>query len=90
MIRYVCSIFDNGIQSFGSPVFVPHTGAATRSFADEVRRPSQPGQDNQLFNHPEDFDLYQLGEFDDQTGEFRSLDRPNLLLRGKDCAMKDS
>lgn len=86
MIRSVCAIFDVGIQTFNLPIFVPHTGAATRSFADEVRRVAD---ENQLNKHPEDFDLYKLGEFDDQAGAFMSLERPQLLLRGKDCVVKE-
>lgn len=87
MIRFVCSVVDQKIETFGLPIFVPHTGAAVRSFTDEVRR---QGDDNQLNKHPEDFDLFLLGEFDDQTGELRSLPDPQRLVRGVDCSLKDS
>ena len=39
--------------------------------------------DNQLNKHPDDFDLYLLGQFDDNSGSFIAED-PVVLVRGKD------
>jgi hypothetical protein len=61
-------------------MFVPSVGVAIRSFSDEVNRQSD---DNQLHNHPDDFDLYELGEFDDNSGTFALHDQPKLLSLGK-------
>lgn len=82
MILKVCAIFDGAIQAYARPVFVPAIGAATRSFMDEVRR---KGEDNQLHNHPEDFSLYHLADFNEETGKFSMPeDGPVMLIRGKD------
>lgn len=80
-MRYkIVAIRDRAIDTFGVPVFVASTGAAIRSFSDEVNRKDD---NNNLSKHPEDFDLFLLGEYDDQTGEFDGC-RPSQLAVGKD------
>ena len=79
-ILHVCAVLDTAIQSYGRPIFVPAVGAALRSFVDEVNRADK---DNMLHNHPSDFTLFELGTFDDGTGEF-SCHQPTPLIRGKD------
>ena len=82
MKRYVCAVFDSAVQAFGQPFFVPALGAALRSFSDEVNRKAS---DNALSQHPEDYTLHALGQFDDETGEFTcSDDSRRVLSRGKD------
>lgn len=77
----VVSIFDLAAQSYGRPVFIPSQGLAIRSFSDEVNKPD--GGD--LHNHPEDFVLYELGGFDDNTGRFNLHDDPKVLITGKNA-----
>jgi len=67
-------------------MFVPSVGVAIRSFSDEVNRKDP---ENQLFNHPDDFDLYELGEFDDNTGLFALHDAPKLLSLGKQVKIQE-
>jgi len=82
MKRAVCAVFDSAVQSYGQPFFVPAVGAALRSFVDEVNRKAP---DNNLAFHPEDFVLFHLADFDDETGEFVPTDRGIVsLARGKD------
>lgn len=76
----LCTVKDRAADAYGRPMFVPSVGVAIRSFSDEVNRKDP---DNQLFNHPDDFDLYELGEFDDNTGLFDLHDQPKLLSLGK-------
>ncbi|MFM1820807.1 MAG: hypothetical protein RLZZ402_1166 [Bacteroidota bacterium] len=76
----ICSVKDRAADAFGRPMFVPSTGVAIRSFTDEVNRSDK---DNQLFNHPDDFDLYNLGVFDDSTAVFELLLPPEQLAIGK-------
>lgn len=47
---------------YGQPIFTPHVGGAIRSFGDECKR-KEPG--NLLAQHPEDFELVYLGQYDD-------------------------
>lgn len=88
MKRAVCAVFDSAITSYGQPFFVPAVGAALRSFVDEVNRKAA---DNQLNQHPEDFVLFHLADFDDETGEFVPTDRGIVsLARGKDVVQMEN
>lgn len=80
MILFVVSVKDRAADVFNRPFFVPHRNVAIRDFTDEVNRVAG---DNQLNKHPDDFDLYLLGEFDDSSGSFVNND-PQVLVRAKD------
>ncbi|AXH78155.1 MAG: nonstructural protein [Microviridae sp.] len=70
----VFSIMDVKAQVYSNPFFMPHTGMATRAFADLVN----DGQSN-VSKHPGDFTLYQIGTFDDVTGKLVGLDVPVFI-----------
>jgi hypothetical protein len=80
MKQIICTVKDRAADAYGRPMFVPSAGVAIRSFSDEINRDNA---DNQLFNHPDDFDLYELGEFDDNSGLFTLHEQPKLLSLGK-------
>ena len=80
MHLFVVCVKDRAAEVFNRPFFVPHRNVAIRDFTDEVNRAAA---DNQLNKHPDDFDLYLLGEFNDNTGEF-SISIPQVLVRAKD------
>lgn len=52
---------------------------AIRSFGDECRR-KEPG--NALGAHPEDYELWHIGSFDDNTGFFRNLEERKQIAVG--------
>lgn len=54
-------------MNFGGVFVAPNRAAAIRLFADTVNR-----QGTMLYEHAEDFDLYDIGEFDDDTGAIES------------------
>lgn len=54
---------------YGQPIFVPNLGGAIRSFADQIKH----GQDETMKRHPEHFELYHLGAYDDQTAELETI-----------------
>lgn len=81
MQHFVVSVQDRASGVFNRPFFVPHRNIAVRDFTDEVNRVAA---DNQLNKHPDDFDLYLLGQFDDNTGTFTSEGSPVVLVRAKD------
>lgn len=74
----VLSVRDRATDSFANPFFVPAIGVAIRSFSDEVNRPDSP-----LNAHPEDYDLYLVGEFDADAGHLAPCD-PRQVAIGKD------
>lgn len=79
-MRYVvCAVRDRQAGVFGQPFFVAAVGMAVRGFSDQVNRVAD---DNPLNKHPEDFELYQLGWYEDEPGEFSTdADFPKRLLR---------
>jgi len=78
------SVRDRAADAFGAPIFFPATGVAIRSFTDEVNRETQ---DNNLYLHPDDFDMYELGEFDTRSGQVNSAPL-TVICRGKDVSLK--
>lgn len=84
MEMIVVSVFDVAAGVYSRPSFMGSKGLAVRSFQDECRRVAP---DNQLNAHPEDFNLFLLGSFDDVLGQFKAADsgQPVLLFKGSDC-----
>lgn len=74
------AVRDSAADVFGQPYATLNVGAAARSFGDEINR---GGENNTLSSHPEDFDLYELGEYDDSTGLF-DTGVPRRVAVGKD------
>lgn len=70
MKRVMMSVRDSAGELFGQPFFVTAVGAAVRGFADEVNRAAP---DNAVFQHPEHFDLYKVGTFEDDTGQVTGI-----------------
>lgn len=65
MKKLMISVFDKKAESWSFPVQADNKLTAIRMFADLV-------SDNRTLvgQHPEDFDLYELGEFDVTSGGF--------------------
>ena len=64
---YIFAIKDKKANTFDQPFPAVNNSVACRMFADLVNR-----QDNLIGQHPEDFDLYQLAYFDQETGLFKA------------------
>jgi len=80
VIHHIFAVLDRAADAFGRPIFVNALGQAIRQFQDEIQR-AEPN--NALNLHPEDFDLYHLGTYDDNTGKLISLDEPKQIAIGK-------
>jgi len=85
MKHVVCAVRDRASDTFGRPFFVIAIGQAIRSFTDEINRASA---DNSFNSHPEDFDLYEIGTFDDDSGDLVSI-KPRMVAVGKDVRVKE-
>lgn len=79
MNHYIVAVKDRAIDAFMRPFTVPHTNAAVRSFQDEINNPQ-----SELAKHTEDYDLWLLGTFDDQTGTVVGHETPRVLARAQD------
>lgn len=78
-MRYkIVAIRDRATDTFSQPQYVAAIGGAVRSFSDLVNN-----KETDVGKHPDDFDLYELGEFDDDSGEFHGV-KPRQIAIGKD------
>lgn len=77
----VVAVRDRAIDAYMQPWFVVSIGQAIRAFADEINRRAT---DNPLSAHPEDYDLYHLGEFDQERGVFKTEEGPRQVAVGKE------
>lgn len=59
----IYSIYDDKAEIYNRPWFQVNEATARRTCQDLLGR-----QDTEFGNHPEDFVLFELGEYDDQTG----------------------
>lgn len=75
----VCAVYDRVAQLYGIPNYVLSKGSTIRAFADQINKPDE---NNQLYQHPDDFDMYYLGTFDDQDGKHELEEKAELLARG--------
>lgn len=75
----VC-VRDKKAEAFHPPYCVPTRGIAIRGFGDAVAKGS-----NDLSQHPEDFDLFLVGQFDQLTGKVCYCD-PVSICSGLDFA----
>lgn len=70
------SIRDQKAEIFNIPFFKKTHGEAERDFTELVRdEKSMPAK------YPEDYDLYFVGTYDDQTGVTDSLDTPQHMAK---------
>lgn len=81
---HIVAVWDRAADAFMNPFVVPSLGLAIRSFQDEINRP-----EGDMFKHPDDFDLYHLGLFDQDTGTFEvEKGLPKQLSIGKQLSTK--
>lgn len=74
MLMKVFSIFDIKAGAFDRPFFAQTVGIAIRSFTDAINDKNSP------FNkYPDDFTLFELGEFDDSSGIITALPAPQSV-----------
>ena len=86
MIQKVFGVRDGKAQAFLQPFFSNAVGAAIRAFEDVV---NDKVAGNQIAKHPEDYILYELATFDDNSGEFVCVSPIKMLGSGIDFVKKD-
>ncbi len=67
------TVYDEKAQVFTTPFFVATVGIATRAFSDAINSP-----DHQFGKHPQDYTLFKLGTFDDNTAELKSETKQSI------------
>lgn len=78
MIHQCFSVKDLKAESFALPFFLPRIEVAVRTFCDALKDSSHP-----MHAHPDDYQLFVLGTFNDETGLFESLAQPRFLMSGQ-------
>lgn len=81
MIMYMYTVRDTATDLFGRPFYSINVGHAVRGFTDQVNDPAD-GQ-NDLFKHSEDFELYELGTYDDSDASFQLHQKPKQICTAK-------
>jgi len=64
----VFAIFDAAAEAYLPPMFFDTKGMAIRSFADAVNQ-----EDSGFSRHAADYTLFQIGSFDQSTGELKAI-----------------
>lgn len=59
----IYSVYDSKAKTFSQPFFSNAAGSALRSFQDIANDKNHP-----IGAHPEDYTLFEIGEFDDSIG----------------------
>jgi len=73
----VYCVRDTCVAAFLVPMYFVNRAAATRAFGDAV---NNPAKDNQFYQHPEHYQLYECGSFDDENGLFSLLPAPEFVV----------
>lgn len=75
-MKLMLALYDKKQEQFLLPFFVPTLGVAYRSIQDEI---SRGGEGNMLAAHPGDFQIFEIGVFDEDTGHFATGSIPRMV-----------
>lgn len=76
MLLKIYSIRDSKSEVFNVPFIKSTHGEAERDFRSLVN-----DQQSTVNKYPEDFDLYYMGEYDNNTGKLTPIDSPQHILK---------
>jgi len=77
MTRAVIAVYDKKIGLFDPPFTVRHPGEAIREWDIIIKNP-----ETKFGKNPEDFDLFQVGTYDENTGSTTNNTPPTQLASG--------
>lgn len=77
MIYRCYAVKDLKAAAFAPPFFLGRDEVAVRTFSDALKDPTHP-----MAAHPEDYQLYYLGEFNDELGALTGAAQPVFLVDG--------
>lgn len=84
MLQKFFGVKDLAVQAFNDPGVAGSPGGVIRAFADQAN----DGK-SEIARHPEDYELYELGTFDTDSGRVAPLEEgPRLLARAVDLVRK--
>lgn len=68
MIHKIFTVFDQAAEAYLTPFFLHSEGMAKRSFKDAIG-----DQSHQFGMNPEDYTLFHIGEYDDETAQIEHM-----------------
>lgn len=80
----VFAIRDRAMDAYLTPFFVPSVPYAVRSFTDQVN-----SKDSPMFAHPEDYDLYHIASYVEDTGCIIPNGELRCVCRAQDVRIKE-
>lgn len=75
----IFAIKDHALDAYMRPWYAQTIGQAIRMFQDEINNPQ-----GEMHKHADDYDLYHLGEWNEETAEFQNNGTPKQVARGKE------
>lgn len=72
------AVRDVKADAFGSPIAAPTRGLALRSFSDACAN-----ERSEFCRYPDDYMLYELGDYDPNSGEIRCHKLPSLVATAR-------
>lgn len=74
----VFTFYDSAAKAYTQPFQMQNEALAMRAFMDNVNSQNE----SNMTLHPDQFTLYQVAEFDDQTGTYEPLKNKKMLAVG--------
>lgn len=76
-MRYLLlTVYDSAVEAYSPPMCVRALGQGLRDFIQECN-----SEKSRIFQSPEHFSLFELGHFDDSSGQFDLHTAPRLVAR---------
>lgn len=79
MVLNIFAVLDHKASAYAQPFFMPTKAQASRAFGDVSL-----DQKSDIARHPEDYSLYHLGVFHQDTGKIVSFDKPEVICKALD------
>lgn len=80
-MKPIMAVKDRALDAYNLPFTMVTIAQAVRSFTDEIN--SDVGR-SAVAQHPDDYDLYVIGKYNEQDGSIEAIQPPELVVRGKD------
>lgn len=75
----VFAVYDAKASQYGNPVFLQTRGVALRVLSDLCAKADSP-----LYQHPVDYTLFELGDWDCNSGKFKCHPEPVFIFSASD------
>lgn len=75
----ICAVYDMTANLYGAPFSATNEQVAIRQFQAELTNVQANGP---MQTHPQDFKLFALGTFDNETGTYDLYQQPLFLYQG--------